>query len=372
MTNNLNMSFSLYRPERKIRQREDFSKQILEYGLYNNYPQLILALYQRSGVTSVCVEHLSNFLYGEGFANTKLAETVVNEKGETFDDLLRSVCKSVAIFRGASLHFNFNMLNEWTSAHCLNFEWTRLGLPDNNLYSDKIAYWDDWDGQSSRHNRSQADIVYFDRWNPNLVGAQSEEAGGFGHYKGQVNYFSLEGTQYPRCTFDSVLEDVETNSRIKNFKRNAVKNGFSASKLIEYPGTFESFEEKMAFLQMANGMTGDENAGEVKVAQNPNGAEVPLKIHDLQPQNVDKLHEITERTVKENIIETFGIPKPLITGGQQVFSQDQLVDSYLIFNELTRPLRDDISRFFCKIIPHFREEIDISDRCEIISKSIKV
>lgn len=367
--NNLNYSFSLYRPQRKIREKQDFSKRVLDYGLYNTYPQLVKALYERSGVASICVEHFTNFIYGEGFINQDLARTQINSKGDTFDDLLRHVCKSFALYKGAAIHFNFNLLGEWSNAYCLPFEWCRLGTPDDNLYSDYIAFWDDWDNQSAINNRSQGDIEYFKRFDINTVLNEINETGLI-NYKGQILYYSHDSLTYPRCSFDSVLEDVETNSRIKNYKRNAVKNGFSASKLIEYPGKFESEDEKVEFLRQANGMSGDESAGQVKVAENPNGDEIPLKIHDLQPANVDKQHEVTERTVKENIVESYGIPSALIMGSKQVFSQDQTRDAYIVYNELTRSYREEISRLFCKFVPYFKEAIDASDGCMIQSKRI--
>jgi len=370
MSENLNISFSLYNPKRKIQEKEDFSKQVLQYGLYNNYPQLINALYQRSGTASVCVDIFASFIYGEGFQNPDLGEARINNKGETFNDLLRKVAKSIATFRGAALHFNFNMLNEVTTIHGLEFEWCRLGLPSPDLWSDYVAYWDDWDNQSARHDRSQADIEYFPRFNIDNVESEIEEAG-FSKHPGQVLYFGLDGFGYPRSSFDSVLEDVETNSRIKNFKRNTVKNGFAASALIEYPGKFESEEERLAFLRNANSMTGDESAGSVKVVENQYAGELPFKIHILQPANVDKQFEITEKTVKANIIENYNIPKPLITGSEQVFSQDQIRESYVIYNEITRPIRQAVSSMFMKFLPYYKEQFDLTDGAKITSKRIE-
>jgi hypothetical protein len=186
MEQNLNISFSLYNPKRKIRQTEDFRKSILEYGLYNNYPSLINALFCRSGVAQVCVDLFAIFLYGGGFRNPNLSSIKINNKGDTMDDLLKNVCKSVALFRGAALHFNFNLLSEITTISSLPFEWVRLGLPSDELYSDTIAYWDNWDNQSILNNRSEEDIEYFSRFNIDSVESEINEKG-LGDYEGQVN-----------------------------------------------------------------------------------------------------------------------------------------------------------------------------------------
>ena len=144
----------------KVRFSQNLSEKIYNYGIDNVYPQKMQQIAKESGVTSQAIALYQDFLFGEGFVDEMLSDIVVNEKGQTLDELLDDVTKSIATFNGVALHFNYNLLGQITSITQIPFPYCRLG-DLNSEHAYKIAVWDNWGGESYNNVNNTRNIIVY-------------------------------------------------------------------------------------------------------------------------------------------------------------------------------------------------------------------
>jgi hypothetical protein len=326
----------------RLKLSENYSDMVISYGTDNLYPQEILQRLKRSGTTTNAVDKRYKFVKGEGFEDQFLATQTMSFKGHVGNQILAECAYQLSVFNGFALHFNFNLLGEWTSCTIVPFEWCRRGL-GNEL--GKIAVFQDWAGEFYKPlNRSN--VKFYNSYNPENVQNEIEQCGGIHNYTGQILYYVDGMDIYPTCSFDAIIEDVETDARIKNFAKNLIKNGFASPTIVEYPSKIEKGDEKNVMEQFELSM-GDENAGNVMVIENPQASTNPIKIHTLQIGQNDGMYNGTRSLVKESIYNHYDIPS-VLRGDEKsgLFNQDQMNDAYTYFNEITKDYRESIEEVF--------------------------
>ena len=109
---------------------------IQSYGRDNRYPQNLMEITAASGTAELCLSRYAKFVEGFGFTDD-VAEIVVNNDGQTADDLLRLVVLDLTRFGGFSLHVNYNILGEVSSVYHVPFEMCRLAEKDDNDNADR-------------------------------------------------------------------------------------------------------------------------------------------------------------------------------------------------------------------------------------------
>ena len=298
-----------------IKRRKAFSDNrqygIQNYDTDNSYPQNIIDIVNNSGIAKACISTFSNYVYGSGLNK----EVIVNRKGQDINDVYMSHCQDYARFYGFAMHFNYNLLGDIVEINYIPFEYCRLTLNDDTEYYGKVAVYRDWNRQKKRSIR-KADVDYIDVFNsdPEIVKYQMELAGGISKYKGQVLYVSNNNNQYPLAPIDPVIEDAETIGEIKVFKYKNVTSGFMANTIFVHKGKFENERQRMDFRNTLKQFQGA-NGSKFMMVDVDNDEQVP-EIKEISTPNNDKIFELTERTVKENIIQNFKQP-PLLLGVYQ-------------------------------------------------------
>lgn len=318
------------------------------YDIDNLYPQRMKEIMNGSSYIKSCVNVIADFLNGEGW--TQKGDTVINEYGQTFDDILELVALDYSIFKGFSLHFNFNGLGVITEIQYLPFEYVRLGLPNNRGIIDNVLVWDNWEESSYKNQNEGSEPLSYPLFNPLLAGGQTIRGG-----RGQVLYYTPKMFTYPLVSFDPVRDAGLTDKEIQTFMLANIKNGFLSTTLFKYPGTFQSDEEREKIEEKVRGIKGSYNANSitlVEMGDEQNQADI---IEQIPANNNDRLFEQTGSKVMNTIIHNFAIPPALIgvmpdTG---VFTQQAIRDSYIYMNTRTKTPRRTLERVFDKISPLF-------------------
>lgn len=363
------MAFHAWNPgkiSKRIDVRADNSALSLRYDIDNAYPQRMYQHYLRSGYTKLCVEIYAKFIFGGGLADKKLYKTVVNDKGQTLDQVLRPVIKDFSVFKGFAIHFNYNALYAIHSIQRIPFEYIRLGLPDDQDYIGKVGVYNNWDRSNSK-NYKHKKIDRLDVFNPNpdVVRAQMEHAGGIEKYLGQVLYYTGDTEDYPLCSFDSVIELVKADAQLDVFKNSNIENGFLVSYIVEYPGEFESAAERKEFDASLADLQGAKKAGSfvvLEVPSNSNPNSPGLKFTKVETQNNDRLFEWTEQSTNDKIRKNYLIPPDLLgefKGG--ALSAQQISDSYEYYNSVTQDERLIFEEILTKIFSYWRNPIPVVD-----------
>ena len=330
---------------------EDYAKDIIAFGEQNVYPNLMYQLALSSGNLMKALRIYQKFIKGRGFVNQQFANSRVNKK-QTANQLLSDCAKYLSIFHGFYLHVNYNALGYVVSVKCIPFQNGRIGFYEKE---GQFAVWDNWANESYRVSNI-ADIDYIHEFNPDpdVVFDQIQECGGIKNYKGQILKCFMTDEVYPLATFDPIQEIVESDVRKKNYTRNTLKNNLSSDVIIVYPGEFADDKEREDFNKTLSDASGDDNAGNHIVIENPLGFEKPLQFIYPTTQNNDKLFGALEKSIEDNIRSNYLIPAVLMSEADTgLFNQDQLSDAYTFYNNITEDERSFISDCFAQVFAAF-------------------
>lgn len=348
--------------------------QIQGFDADNLYPQRAKEAKNRSYTANIACNRYGEFLNGEGFTDQKLALTVLNRKGHTANDFLDHICNSAKWANGFFIHVGYNLNYKINSVKVLDFEFNRFGLPDEEGYFSIIKYSTNWERNPNKNINPGIEICDYPVFNPdpNVVKEQIEAAGGILNYKGQIFYWTPEEGQYPKATFDTVLDQAQTQAEIGIFDLAMEQNGFKAAHVMGYPGKFETLQEEQRFKDGINSFTG-QGSGGVLVIENPDGT---LKMSDmitsLQMQNTGDLHVSVDKRVRDAIRVAFGMPAEIIGEMPEsgMFNQQQMQDAYVYYNSITRSMRNIISRQVKRILDNWY--VPITDDFSIIEQKYSV
>lgn len=319
---------------------------IRSYDIDNYYPQRVSNIISNSGTATSCINIFAKFLIGDGFTDKQFWKAKVNEKGLTVDQLYRAICYDFAKFKGFAIHVGYNALLEKSEFNYIPFEKVRLGESDDKEYSGKVVVYDSWGGRRIDKKKIQTFNIY----NPqkDIVKYQIEKAGVIENYKGQIFYF---GGAYQKASLDSVLEDVQTDYEIKQFRLNTVVSGFLGSHMFEIPYPQED-EDAEALNETIKSLCGSQGAGKSIVVENPALKEgYGIKITKFENQNYDRQYESTVRTVKDSIIECLGIP-PILLGvavAGKLGTSGEVRDAFAFYNNYTLSDRNSIVEAFIEL-----------------------
>jgi len=353
--------------EQRIGIKELRHDKVLSYDIDNIYPQRVKNTIASSGTATACTRLLKTHLFGRGFADEIVGDTVVNSKGQTMTKLHELICLDYARYRGAALHIGYNGLLEIISIAHIPFEYVRINLPDDLGNTDQGIVYEDWDLQ--RHGRKKTNLIKsidFFTTNQEKIQSQIEGAGGFDKWNGHIVYFSSDGfLAYPTATCDPVLEDVETDAGIKTFKQRNIRTGFMVGSIFVHKGKFEDDDDRQEFIGNLENFQGASNSNRILMVE----AETEEQIPEIKPFTVvnnDKLFELTETSVRENIIRNYGQPLVLhaIKTPGSLGDSTEWEDAKKNYDERTEAERDALVEIYRELLINFEglsfnEEINL-------------
>jgi len=325
---------------KRLNTRLDYNEDILYYGLNNMYPQEMEQLRLRSPLVKSSTEMLEDFINGSGW--TENNEVILNDGGDSTKDVLNLIALDYAKYNGFALHINFNVLGDVTGISNIPFEYCRLGLPDALGKVRTIVVSNNWEkdpeGLPQRGNILTRRYPIF---NPMAAGNELL----FGDGRGQVLYFTgLEKWKYPLTTFDAIINTAEADELMQSYERNNIKLGFHGTTIFKYPGKFETKEEELEVKKLVASMNGESSPG-VIVAQVDEDWSGEL-LETIPSGSDDALFSATLISVLDRVLQNFKMPPALlgVSPSGAVFSQAAYLESFTVFNVITRNRRDKVSR----------------------------
>ncbi len=359
---------------------------IVSYDTDNMYPNTFESIIDRSPTAKSVNDVRERFIYGRGMTDSgEFWKKVINSKGHRVDQLARMIIRSYVRHHGFALHFNYNSLFEKTSVKIIPFQFCRTSKPDDDGYQGKIIVYDKWKTTNVRRN----DVATYDAYNPDpeIIARQVELSGGWGNYKGQVMFFGENGgREYPLNPLHSVKNDMIAEIMISEGKNSNVSNNFLASQMLVMPGTYKEltpypddedgsrYEQEM--LDIVGGMQGAINQGAVVLVENgvkdKEGNPVKFDVVKFDVQNLDKIHEYTEKSCEQSIIKVAGVPEILIHPVTTGFSTEILNAYYQYYNEVVSYDRQVIEEVMMEIFNNWNYNINPSGNYEIKPLTISI
>jgi len=357
------MKATLSKVEKRIEIKPSKTDGIDNYDIDNAYPQRIIDIINSSGTGTLCTDIMAKFIYGEGFENEEFGKMKVNSKGITANQLLFKFAKSLARFNGFTSHVNFNGLYQKTSIDYIPFEDVRFTTSDNKKYPNMLAVYHDWQKIIDRSiKESNIDFINFYNPKPNVIQEQVDKQLGetlaekWANYNGQILYYTPDGIEYPLAPSDSVLEDIQTDSQAKIFKFRNITTNFMASHILEI-ATFESDEEKAKFEETLKQFQGSDNTSQILLFESESGVvdgEGSFKLTKIDIQDIEKLYEFTENSVRDNIIRNYLIPPVLLLAvAGKLGSSSEIKDATAFYNGMTKDYRLQLEETFKELFTNF-------------------
>lgn len=345
--------------------------QIQGYDADNLYPQRAKEARNRSFTTKSACARYGEFIVGEGFEDKAFGSMIVNaKKRHTANDLLDHVSESMSWANGFYIHVGYNLNYRPNCVLVVPFEFPRFGIPDGDGEFSILRYCNNWENNPYKNPSSIQEIFDYPIFNPDpaVVKDQIESAGGIRNYLGQIFVWTPEDGQYPKATFDAVIDQAQTQSEIGILDLAMEQNGLKAGHAIMYPGKFETTKEEKEFKDGVNAFSG-QGAGGALILENPSGT---LKANEiivpLQMQNADEMHEGVDKRVRNAIRTSFGMPPEIIGEMPEsgMFNKQQMEDAYAYYNSVTSKARNVVSRQLAKIFSHWH--VPVSGNFNIVEK----
>lgn len=339
--------------QKRIGSRDDKTYGIQIYDYDNMYAQRVRNAKDSSGTATACAKLFSKHTRGRGFKNKNLEQLIVNEYGQTLGDIHKLICDDRSLFLGYAIHVSYNPLLQPISIKHVPFETIRLSTADEKGNVLTVKLHPDWGRESGKPFKKEQ-IVEVDLYTDDVdtIYEQIERAGGYDMWNGHVLYFSEQGKNvYPPAVFDPVLEDVLTDAGIKMWKFRGISTDFMASYFWLLNGEFATDAERNDYVTALNSYQGVDNSHKVIVVENPLPDAKP-EVVKIEKQDNDKVYELTETTVRENIIRLYGQPLALhaIKVQGQLGLSKEWEEAKINYDERTADERENIANAFKPIL----------------------
>ena len=349
-----------HREVAQIFTQEDTTLGIMKWGYTNTFPQSLLNLIEQSASAKPAIKRTSKFYKGAGFDGEN---EIVSSRGLTLKNVAAIMADDYATWEAFAVHCNYNLEGKVTSINPMRIADLRFNRFDELNYASKVGYHYNYGGNSEIRKQIQqsvtsADIKWFDRFNPNAVGAQiSEVEGGISNYLGQVLYHSESGhSSYPisplQAPVNYLLSDVENSILV----RKETSTGFINSYLLKT--SMDSEDATLIALENA-----------IAQAQGARGTGKIITFSGLSPDELNStlLEEIgggggSAKAIIESATLTYELNQKILTNAYQIppalagvdnstgFSGEDITEAYFIFNAITQGGRDAIEASLNRIL----------------------
>lgn len=350
-TGSVNMFFSGL-PRHTIPEfRETRGKDWIEYGKDNIYPEYLLKLSHRSAKHNAILTGKQHFISGNGWTidgeeNAGLQAFIDRpNKKETLNDILDKVVFDLEIYGGFSLEVIWNRLKtKIASISHIDFKNLRSSKQNSIFYFTKE--WAKYDLDDLRP------VFYPNKnkdWKRILPFNTSEKSGT------QILYFKQYRSgleEYPVPEYIGCIPYIETDYEISNFHLNAIKNNFVGGYWINFRNGIPS-DEKMKEIEkgLKEKFTGTDRAGGWVINFSDFGKEPELK--PLQGNDMDKMFDILNKTVRQEIFTGHKVTSPNIFGvetDQPFGNRTEIREKTEIFqNSYVTPKQNIIERVFNRL-----------------------
>jgi hypothetical protein len=296
-----------------------------EYGQRNNFPAVILDLYNSSSLHNAIVTQKAHFIAGKETAvrvEGTVGERVGAQKAldyanpyESWQDIKYKAAMDLENFGG----FAFQAI--WNAPGTRVLYWYHLPFDKCRVNKDasKVWYSEDWNDK----REERLEFPAFDLEKPG-----GTQVLWFKQYRAGEGVYPLPDW-YPARTY------IEIDTKISDFHYNNISNGFSLGKIIQIFKGEPTEDIKAEFdRKFKANTTGTENANGVLISWMEKG-EDPLQVVDLMPGDFDKQYLQLSETVRDNIFYAHRVTSPMLFGVRvagELGGRNELKQAYEVFD----------------------------------------
>lgn len=312
MHNNYNnlISIKFARAEQPIF-KENKSKNIVEFGENNDYPNYLLGLYNESPKHGAIVKSKVGYIFGHGFQDVP---QLANTSGETWNQVLKKCIMDDELYGGYYLQVIYNLLGQIKDVFHIEYHKVRAN-------KDCTEYYVKNDWQSFKEKAR-----VYPAFNLNEPVASQILA---------VKQYNPTSDVYPLPSYFASLNYIDSDVQVSRHVLGNAKDGFVASTLINLNGGEPQEEHKAAIEKgIKKKFTGSEGDRVVIMfnKSKDNAAEiVPLSTTMLTKEDFTNINNL----IQQEIFAGHQIVSPALMGIKtegQLGGRTELRDAYEIFN----------------------------------------
>lgn len=343
--------------------KEAKGKEWVQYGEKNDFPNMLLELYDNAPKHRAIVDGKADLISGKGWnANNKLISALTAAKlvdftqtinpSESLYELTKKISLDLELFGGYYIQVIYNNLRTDFDLYHVDFSKIRT-----NKSEDKFFYSNDWKAYNQSEDKTGFKII--EKFDPN------KKQSGIFYYK---NYRPNQGV-YPLPGYIAALRYIEIEKEIANFHLNNIKNGFVGGTLISFNNGQPTYEEQSKIeRQLKDKHTGTDNAGGIVLVFSE-GKDKEPSVLPLRTNDFDKAFESLNKTVAQEIFTAHRITSPQLFGidGESAFARNVIRDAAEFFqNTYITPKQQGIE----SVINDFASLLDINGKLSIIPLEI--
>ena len=292
--------------------KEVKSKDWILFGEDNKFPNQLLYLYNKSSNHNAILNGKAIYIFGNGF---ETGNVVVNDLGETFNQVMRKFIIDVELFGGGRLEGIWKKGGGLFLKH-IPFQYLRRAKDKEGYFYSK-----NWE----KYRNSEYEPKFIPDYDPeNRKGA----------FIFAYNEYRPGIEDYPLPGYFGALNDIETDVEISKYNLSIIKNGMFASKMISFNDGKPTDEIKRQIEKdFKRKFAGSENSGSFMLVFNADPAKAPT-VQDLSTTDLDKLFDQLNKTTQAEIFSAHLVTSPMLFGIKtegQLGGRSELLESYEIF-----------------------------------------
>lgn len=291
--------------------KEKRSKDYIEYGENNAYPDYLTYLFNKSAKHGAIIGGKAFYIFGEGYEN---GDVVVNRLGDTLNDVSKKAILDIEIYGGFRFEIIWNARGQVQEIYHVDYTTIRVGKNGGYYFKD---CWEQF---------SRDEEVYIPAFNPNAP---------FGSQIYAYNEYRPKTRYYPLPEYVASNNWFETDIEISKYYLSAIRNGMTPSKMIQF-FSGEPTEDKKREIEkrMTQKFAGAENAGRFFLVFNPVNASKSVEVDDLSATDLDKHMIELNKTCQQEIFSGHRVTSPMLFGIKtegQLGGNTELKASYELF-----------------------------------------
>jgi predicted transcriptional regulator len=308
-----------FQEARQPEYREKRGKGYIEFGEKNDYPNYLLALYNKSAKHNAIVKGKVNYIIGNGWKADEadpIAEQFIAQPNqfESLNDLTRKVSIDIEIFGGAYLEVIWSVTGEQLT-DVLHIDYTKIR---SNTDNTQFWYKKDW-------NERKDELIPMMAFNTKV--RQGKQILYIKEYRPGLDTYALPG-------YMGALNYIESDIEVSRHVLGNAQTGFSASKLITLPNGEPSPDEKRNIERRFTDRFSGSDGKKFILSFTTDPARKPI-IEDLGASDITK-EDFTrvDLIIQNNLFAGHQITSPSLFGiaePGQLGSRTQIRDSYEIF-----------------------------------------
>jgi hypothetical protein len=308
-----------FQEARQPEYREKRGKGYIEFGEKNDYPNYLLALYNKSAKHNAIVKGKVNYIIGNGWKADEvdpIADQFIAQPNqfESLNDLTRKVSIDIEIFGGAYLEVIWSVTGGQLT-DVLHIDYTKIR---SNTDNTQFWYKKDW-------NERKDELIPLMAFNTKV--RQGKQILYIKEYRPGLDTYALPG-------YMGALNYIESDIEVSRHVLGNAQTGFSASKLITLPNGEPSPDEKRNIERRFTDRFSGSDGKKFILSFTTDPARKPI-IEDLGASDITK-EDFTrvDLIIQNNLFSGHQITAPSLFGiaePGQLNSRSQMRDAYEIF-----------------------------------------